>query len=150
MSGSGPRFEAVEHVGVTVSDIERSVAFYRALLGIGPFYRAIEERPYLGGIVGYPGCRLAIADFRLPGTATFLELLQYLDPEGERVSMETNNPGIGHLCFVVGDLAVEYDRIRVLGGAFRSEGPVDRADGGRAAYFRDPDGFSVELQERTS
>jgi catechol 2,3-dioxygenase-like lactoylglutathione lyase family enzyme len=150
VSQDGPRFEAVEHFGLTVSDLERSVAFYRALLGVDPFYRAIEERPCLGGIVGYPGCRLAIADFRLPGTTTFLELLQYLDPEGDRVNMETKNPGIAHLCFVVSDLSAEFGRIRGLGGAFRSDGPVDRADGGRAAYFRDPDGFSVELQEHPS
>jgi catechol 2,3-dioxygenase-like lactoylglutathione lyase family enzyme len=93
---------------------------------------------------------MAIADFRLPGTETFLELLQYMDPEGEHVSMETKNPGIGHLCFVVSDLAVEFTRIRAFGGDFRSDGPVQRADGGRAAYFRDPDGFSIELQERAS
>ena len=64
--------------------------------------------------------------------------------------METKNTGIGHLCFVVSDLATEFDRIRALGGVCRSDGPVDRADGGRAAYFRDPDGFSVELQEHPS
>jgi catechol 2,3-dioxygenase-like lactoylglutathione lyase family enzyme len=141
------RFESLEHVGLTVSELDRSVRFYSALLGASPFYRATEERPYLGKVVGYPDCRLAIADFHLPGTGTFLELLQYLEPIGHAVSMETANPGIGHVCFVVSDLANEYERISAIGGAFRSPGPVDRADGGRAVYLRDPDGISIELQE---
>lgn len=141
------RFEALEHVGLTVSDLDRSVAFYGALLGADPFYRATEERPYLSEIVGYPGCRLAIADFRLPGTDTFLELLQYLHPPGEAAEMETSNPGIGHVCFVVSDLEAEFGRITALGGVFRSRGPVERADGGKAVYFRDPDGITIELQE---
>ena len=141
------RFERLEHVGVTVSDLDRSVRFYSTLLGEAPFYRATEERPYLGRIVGYADCRLAIADFHLPGTDTFLELLQYLEPAGEAGSMETANPGIGHLCFIVDDLDAEFQRIAALGGSFRSSTPVARADGGKAAYFRDPDGFSVELQE---
>jgi catechol 2,3-dioxygenase-like lactoylglutathione lyase family enzyme len=140
-------FESLEHVGLTVSDLERSVSFYSALLGEPPFYRATEERPYLGQIVGYPGCRLAIADLHLPGTGTFLELLQYLEPVGRGIDMETANPGTSHICFVVSDLAQEYERIRSIGGEFRNPGPVERADGGRAVYLRDPDGISIELQE---
>jgi catechol 2,3-dioxygenase-like lactoylglutathione lyase family enzyme len=139
--------QAVEHVGLTVRDLERSIGFYSALLGVSPFYRATEERVYLADVVGYPGCKLALAFFHLPGTETFLELLEYIRPTGRPVDMETYNPGIGHLCFVVPDLDAEFRRISGLGGAFRHPGPVDRADGGRAVYFRDPDGITIELQE---
>ncbi len=136
-----------EHFGVTVRDIDRSVAFYRALLGVEPFYSATEGRPYLGDVVGYPGCRLRLAFFALPGTTAFLELLEYEYPRGDPIEPETFRPGVAHLCFVVDDLDAEHRRITMLGGAFRHPRPVDRADGGRAVYFRDPDGITIELQE---
>ena len=77
----------------------------------------------------------------------FLELLEYLQPTGRIVEMETRNTGIAHLCFLVADLDSEFQRITALGATLRSSGPVDRPDGGRAAYFRDPDGITVEMQE---
>lgn len=140
-------FRLTEHFGLTVRDLDRSIEFYSALLGHSPFYRATEEREYLGRVVGYPGCKLKLAFFHLPETSAFLELLEYLVPKGVEVDLETSNPGIAHLCFVVDDLEHEFERIAAIGGVFRHQRPVDRADGGRAIYLRDPDGITIELQE---
>jgi lactoylglutathione lyase len=140
-------FRLTEHFGLTVRDLDRSIQFYSALFGQSPFYRATEERDYLGRVVGYSDCKLRLAFFRLPQTEAFLELLEYVAPRGVDVSMETSNPGIAHLCFVVDDLDREFERVAAIGGAFRHDRPVDRADGGRAIYFRDPDGITIELQE---
>jgi lactoylglutathione lyase len=136
-----------EHVGFTVSNLARSVAFYTAFLGSPPFFRGTEGRPYLSDITGYSGCTLQMAFFTLPGSTVVLELLQYGHPSGEAISMETCNPGIAHLCFVVADLQSEADRLQSLGATLRHERPVDRADGGRALYCRDFDGITIELQE---
>lgn len=136
-----------EHVGFTVHDLARSVAFYTAFLGSPPFFRGSEGRPYLSDITGYSDCTLQMAFFALPGSGVVLELLQYDHPPGEAVSMETCNPGIAHLCFVVADLESEVVRLKSLGATLRHDRPVDRADGGKALYFRDVDGITVELQE---
>ena len=138
-----------EHFGFTVRNLETSVRFYSALLGQAPFYEASEARDYVGRVVGYPGCSLKLAFFHLPETDSFLELLEYVAPIGVDVSLETCNPGVAHLCFVVDDLDEEYRRIATIGGVFRHDRPVQRADGGRAVYLRDPDGITIELQEPT-
>jgi catechol 2,3-dioxygenase-like lactoylglutathione lyase family enzyme len=140
---------AANHMGFAVSDLDRSIAFYTGVLGEPPFFRQIYEAEYLGTLVGYPGCRMDAAFFRLPGTETFLELLQYLDPLPSTVDMETYNVGNGHLCLQVKDLAADFQRVAALGARFRSQGPVDIEfgpfKGGKVSYCRDPDGISLEF-----
>lgn len=140
---------ALDHVGFSVGDLDRSVAFYTRLLGAGPTLRRVWDVPYLGEIVGYPGCRMECAFYELPG-GTMLELLHYLDPPAGRVEMETYNAGNGHLCLVVGDLRAELARVREF-AAVRSEAPVaipwGPYAGGLVAYVRDPDGISIELMQ---
>jgi catechol 2,3-dioxygenase-like lactoylglutathione lyase family enzyme len=137
------------HVGFTVSDLDRSIAFYTELLGEGPYFRELFETEWIAGIVGYPGAKLDIALFRLPKVDTVLELLQYIVPPGSRVDMETNNTGIAHLCLNVDDLDAEYARMQQAGARFRSASPVTIETGpfrgARAVYFRDPDGITIEM-----
>lgn len=140
---------ATNHFGFTVADLDRAIRFYAELLGTEPYVRSVWEYEYVGQIVGYPGCRLDYAMFHLPGTDANLELLQYLDPPGSPVDMETNNPGISHLCLETDDIEADYERLRPLGATFLSaepvEVPVGPYKGGKAAYARDSDGITIEL-----
>ncbi len=142
-------YAATNHMGFAVTDLDRSVAFYTGLLGEPPFFRQVYEAGYIGTLLGYPGCRLDSAFFRLPGTSAFLELLQYLDPAPSTVDMETYNAGNAHLCLEVKDLATDFPRVASLGATFRSDGPVDVEfgpfKGGKVAYCRDPDDISIEF-----
>lgn len=142
-------FRKLDHVGFAVSDLDRSVAWYTRFLGLEPMLRKTWDVEYLGRIVGYPGCTIECAIWRLPND-TLLELIQYLDPPAGRVDMETFNAGNAHLCLITEDLDRDFERLR--GHAeFRSAEPVDIPwgpyEGGRVCYLRDPDGISVELME---
>lgn len=141
----------VHHVGFTVSDIKRSAEFYTALFGVEPFVRRVYEDDYTGLQVGYPGARLDIALFEIPGSGIVLELIQYLEPTGSQVDMETKNPGTAHLCLTTDDLAADFQRLVELGATPRSSGPVEITSGINqglhVAYFRDLDGITIELLE---
>lgn len=142
----------VDHIGVTVSDLDRSVAFYEMVLGNPPLSRGVATEQSVVEIVGYDPIELHTAYFAIPGASSMLELLEYREPEGARVDMETFNTGNTHVCFVVDDLAHEYARLAAAGVSFRHSGPSSITSGmyagGQGAYFRDPDGVTVELLER--
>jgi catechol 2,3-dioxygenase-like lactoylglutathione lyase family enzyme len=140
---------ALDHIGFSVSDLDRSSEWYTRLLGAGPFARKAVGPGYVGEIIGYPECRMEWALWRLP-QGTVLELIQYVVPEPVAVAMETNCVGNGHLCLVMADIDGVYERLR--GHAeFRSPAPVEIPHGpwkgARVCYTRDPDGISVELME---
>lgn len=139
----------VAHVGITVPDMDRSVAFYTALLGEGPYFRRSYDEPYVGDIVGYPGCRMEVTLFRLPGTDVGLELLRYFDPPPRSVDLETYNTGNTHLCFTIDDWDTAYARLTELGATFHHHGPVWQTvgefKGSANVYLRDPDGITIEL-----
>jgi catechol 2,3-dioxygenase-like lactoylglutathione lyase family enzyme len=140
-------FVGVDHVGFTVSDLDRSIAFYELLLERPPVARKRWDVPYIGRIAGYPGLKLEAAFFELPGGLT-LELIEYEHPVPGRVDMETYNAGNAHLSLVSDDLHADFERLRDV-ARFRSPDPVTVEwgphRGALAARLRDPDGITVEL-----
>lgn len=140
------------HTGLTVSDLDRSIAFYRDLLGLELIAQWDSSRPYLRTVVGYPDAELRIALLRLPGPAGsaghHIELLEYRRPRGTRGDPNTYHPGNGHVAFMVDDLEAIYTALKDRGVRFKSA-PVDithgRNAGGRAVYFFDPDDITLEM-----
>jgi catechol 2,3-dioxygenase-like lactoylglutathione lyase family enzyme len=138
----------VDHLGYTVSDLDRSVGFYSFLLEREPTTRKTWAGvEYIGRIQGYPGLAVEAAFFELPGGLT-LELVQYLSPDHAIVDMETFNAGNAHLALVTPDLHRLFERLRGR-AQLRSDAPV-RIEwgpyvGGYAARLRDPDGITIEL-----
>jgi catechol 2,3-dioxygenase-like lactoylglutathione lyase family enzyme len=141
--------ERVDHVGFTVADMDRSVAWYTTFLGAPPTLRKVWDVDYIGDLVGYPGCRMECAFFALPGDGV-LELVRFLEPPPATVDMETYNAGNGHLCLLVDDIHAEHERLAPI-AAFRSDGPIEIPwgpyAGGWAAYLRDPDGITIQLMQ---
>ncbi|WP_219506112.1 VOC family protein [Nonomuraea ceibae] len=139
------------HTGFTVADVNAAAGFYQQLFETEPVVRRVFEQPYTAAQVGYPAARLDIAIFRIPGSEGLLELIEYVNPVGEPVDTETKNPGTAHLCLATDDLDADYARLAELGATPRSDAPVPITSGPntgrRVAYFRDPQGITLELME---
>ena len=139
----------VHHAGVTVSSLDRALAFYRDVLGLEVFAVAERRNETIGAIVGYPGAAIKLAFVGVPGDAARVELLEYLEPRGDGPDGETFRPGTGHVCFRVDDIDTLYEQIADSGFTPRSAAPVTITEGpnagARAFYVRDPDGYTVEL-----
>jgi catechol 2,3-dioxygenase-like lactoylglutathione lyase family enzyme len=147
--GSNWQLCDVHHMGLTVSDIERSVRFYRDVLGLSLIRRRSADADYLGRQTGYPGVRLEVASFQLsPGGGPGLELVQYVTHPCGPTDPATNRAGNTHLCFRVNDILRAYDALRAQGVQFRSA-PVAITSGpnqgGYGVYLSDPDHYTIEL-----
>ena len=137
----------VYHTGFTVSDIERSVIFYRDILGLKVVKRWTGTEPYLGTVTGFEGVRLEIALLQPAEGGSILELLQYVSHPAPATDRATNRPGNGHLCFKVNDLRAACAELRRRGVTLISDPAEITAGahrGGLGVYLRDPDGFTVE------
>jgi len=138
----------VHHVGVTVADLDRAVAFWERLLGTSSRDRAVLRGPQLGTLVGYPGAHVESCWIDLPG-GTALELVRYLDRDDAAYDPGTAHPGNVHVCLHVDDMGAAHAHALACGATAVSERPIEVAGGPRAgtrlAYVRDPDGVTIEL-----
>ncbi|WP_326556305.1 VOC family protein [Micromonospora sp. NBC_01796] len=146
--------DTAAHVGISVSDLDRSVAFYRALTGLEP---AVDNESMKGqGFAhaqGLPVSKLRYATFHLSNLG--IDLIEFEDPVGAPGQSAANRPGSMHLCFQVDDLRSVHTRMREAGYDFLGEPYTFAADevtppdavGTRVAYFNDPDGTNLELIE---
>jgi catechol 2,3-dioxygenase-like lactoylglutathione lyase family enzyme len=137
------------HTCYTVSDMARTLAFYRDLLG----FEIINERPevtsnYFRTIIGFPDAVVYAVLMKIPGTDHVLELFEYKHPAGIKQDMTPNNPGSSHVAYKVDDLKALHERLAAAGVEFVTE-PVylDEGpnEGGWALYMKDPDGIIIEL-----
>ncbi len=136
------------HMGLQVADLERSVAFYRDILGFEVIFAWNPQAAYIRELVGYPEADIHAAVLRLPGTDVVLELLDYRNVDRTPVDTGTANPGTAHIAFFVDDLDNLYAELTAKGVRSVSA-PVTPTigpnEGGRAVYLLDPDGIRVEL-----
>ena len=139
---------ALAHTGFTVRDLDRSLAFYRDVLGMEVVFEQEKQGGYLAAIVGYPGAHVRMAHLAFPGGGHRIELFQYVEPAPRGEPNEPRDVGITHVCLAVDDIDAVFGRVVEAGAAAVSD-PVlvdtGANAGGRGVYVRDPDGIVVEL-----
>ena len=136
------------HTGITVSDLDRSIRFYRDLLGCEVSAPVRANGPFFEEIVGVPGCEIDVVFAKLPGHV--IELLCYRAPQGHASTLRACDAGFMHVCIKVADIDKVVALVRSAG--FQAVGRVLTAEGGpvdglKVVYVRDPDGVVLELIE---
>ncbi|MGI8438332.1 MAG: VOC family protein [Chthoniobacterales bacterium] len=148
---SAPTFQilAADHTGFTVTDLERSVAFWRDVLGFELSHRAHQKGALASEITGVAGAEILLAVLKAPGHK--IELLQYLaPPERKKFEPRPCDAGAVHIALVVDDLDAVLARIAAAGWVAAGQpqtlttGPNA---GRRVVYVRDPDGMTIEFMQ---
>jgi lactoylglutathione lyase len=140
----------IHHFSIACSDADRSIEFYRGHFGMELVSdREVEPGGFVERVTGVAGARVRIV--HLHGHGLNFELLEYVEPRGDRRARQPNYTGAAHLCFVTDDIRADLARLAAAGVPVRSRGGTAVSviggpnDGGECAYLEDPDGNCVEL-----
>ena len=136
---------AVNHVGLTVSDLQASIAFYRDVVGMTLWDVGTRRvgGPWFDTLTGNEGADIEVAQLELGSVC--LQLVLYHAGGGGRSETGHDRVGDVHLCITVDDVEARHRRIEAS-GRHRPTEIVDIMDTGiRSFYVEDPDGLPVEL-----
>ena len=148
--------QAVDHINIVVSDMDRSVRFYRDLLGLEVTREAHLEGDWIESIVGLKDVHADVVYLEPEGGGMRIELLRYHSPQGQALpaNAQPNTVGLRHIAFRVTDIQAVCERLQkagveLIGSPVKVPGKVVKHDAGDKVlcYFRDPDGVLLELAE---
>jgi catechol 2,3-dioxygenase-like lactoylglutathione lyase family enzyme len=135
----------INHVGISVENLERSISFYRDMLDMeltvgplsvgGELYERILDLKEVSGraaLITKAGLQLELFEFSHP------------PPRPQDPRNPVSNRGLSHFCIEVTDLDQTYQRLKGAGVTFHCP-PLDFSGKVKATYARDPDGNVFEL-----
>ena len=143
--------KGVDSIGLTVSDLDRSVDFYSSVLHFQKVSETEVDGEAYEHLTGVFGLRTRTARMRLG--EEFIELTEYLTPRGRPAPADarSNDRWFQHIAVIVSDMDRAYQWLRQHKVQHASPGPQilpawnKNAGGIRAFYFRDPDGHALEV-----
>src|SRR6201993_5226699 len=115
------------HTRYRVNDLERTIKFYKEVLGLEEVRRSKSPR----------GSELAFV--KAPGSEELIELCSF--PASGPVQVQ---PDLTHLAFEVESLEEFGKHLAKLGLKY-SDGPHMKPDGGGIAFIDAPEGYEIEL-----
>ena len=150
MSMAPFRIIAADHTGFTVSNLERSLAFWQDVLGFELSHRAHQTGDLASEITGVPGAEISIAVLKAPGHK--IELLEYLAPPDRKKHVDLSPCDVGsvHVALTVDNLDAVLNTIAASG--WKAAGKPQTLKSGpnagkRVVYVRDPDGTTIEFMQ---
>ena len=154
MSNKPFRIISADHTGITVANLERSLSFWRDVLGFELSHRPHQTGNLASEITGVPGAEISIAV--LKGYGHKVELLEYLAPaDRKRANLRPCDVGSVHVALTVDNLDAVLEKIAASG--WRAAGKPQTLKSGpnagkRVVYVHDPDGTTIEFMQppRTS
>lgn len=139
-----------------VANVERSVAFYRDVLGLempNP-PRPFDSTPWIIDMGNTPGAQSRPAILRIPGSKLGVELIDYKDIDRKAAHPRFQDPGAASLILTVRNMDAMMAKLKAAHAHINSKGgepaTIKGANGstGHVVFVQDPDGFFIEISQR--
>ena len=146
-----PLVIGVDSIGITVSDLDRSIEFYSKILSFEKVSETEFDGPDYEHLEGVFGLRMRTARMRLGDE--YMELTEFLAPRGRPMPDDSraNDRWFQHIAIITSDMERAYQWLREKKVQHASTGPQrlpewnKNAANIQAFYFRDPDGHFLEV-----
>lgn len=138
------------HFGLTVRDLDKSLAFYRDVVGMEQEYYSEVASDAFDELIANSGVKirfvyLTLAQFRL-------QLIEYVaGGDNQALPLQHNRAGNPHMSIWVDDVEAKYAEVIGRGDVNVTSGIITQEYqdiGARNFYVTDPDGVQVEFSEK--
>ena len=142
----------IAHIGLTVSNLERSISFYKDVLKFNYVGQMVMNGPSTERLFNQNNCSAKVAYLQSDKSSPLIELIEFVNVPIIKEKSSLFKTSISELCFYVDDIYEEYNRLKLNGVNFISEPQqFDSTSYGFsksiAVYFYDPDGNIIELMQ---
>ena len=136
----------VRHIGIAVTDMEKSLKFYRDLLGLKIKSLVDEEGQFLDNMLAHENVKNKVAKLCAKNGNALVELIDSKS-YGNKKDRDFFTIGTSHFAFTVDNLEKTYDYLVKNGVKFTAP-PQQTPDGfAKVTFCEDPDGTLIELVE---
>jgi len=137
----------IRHTGIVVSDMVRSLRFYRDMLGMEVWADFKDNSDYVQAVTDVPGANVRMVKLKAADGVS-IELLQYLSHQQDMPNpTRACDIGCNHVALQVDDLDILYKKLSTEGIHFHTQPTVSPDGGAKVTYCRDPEGVIIELVE---
>ena len=144
----------IYHVGLAVSDLDRSIAFYKDVLGLEFHGEIFMEGEETDQMFRKENCKTRVA--YLNGSkaveAPPIELIQFIDEDVNKVKSDLFTTSISEVCFYTDDIDSVYkvlieNHVECLSEPQYFDFSSQGFGKSKAFYFKDPDGIILEMMQ---
>ena len=137
----------VRHVGIIVSDMEKSLKFYRDLPGLKVKSLVDEEGEFLDNMLTHENVKNKVAKLYAKNDNALVELVESISHPRNKTDRDFFTIGTSHFALTVDNIDETYDYLIKNGVKFTAP-PQQSPDGfAKVTFCEDPDGTHIELVE---
>ncbi len=142
--------KSIRHAGIVVSDMTKSLEFYRDLLGMEVWADFEDKSAYAQAVTGVPNAHIWMVKLQAKDGGS-VELLKYLShPQPIPELRRACDVGINHVALHVDDIDSLYEKLRQHDIRFIAPPTLSTDGRAKTTYCRDPEGVLVELVQMLS
>jgi lactoylglutathione lyase len=136
----------LRHAGIVVGDMDRSLSFYKDLIGFEIVKDQVEEGRYIDIFLGLEDVKVRTVKMIL-GEGSMLELLQFYSHVGAKNKGKLYDLGCTHIAITVDNLDDTYKGLLNHGTTFVNEPEISPDGLAKVVFCKDPDGTFIEIVE---
>ena len=137
--------QTIRHTGIVVSDMQKSLPFYRDLLGMEVWADFCDDSEYVQAVTNLRGAKIWMVKLKAADGSS-IELLQYLShPLDVPAPPPACAVGCSHVALQVDDIDALHEQLKAAGIRFHAPPTTSSDKTAKVTYCRDPEGVIIEL-----